>query len=135
MRNCPNMSSLTVSNYIFTVPLTVLSVALLGEVAFYITGLRHLSMMNKFYAEEPAAVEDFTFVAFVLCTRTLVVAWGEIAPLRAAVSILPLWVAFLAQPHVSLVFRSRVSLCGLFFSWLAYVIYQNNREMFVTQVV
>jgi len=107
---------------------------LLGEFAFYLTGLRHLFWINRFYAEEPATVEDYTFVAFVLCTRTLVVAWAEISPLGAAASTLPLWVAFLAQPEMSLVFQTRVCVTAGFCMWLAFVIYQNNREIFVTQV-
>ena len=92
-------------------------------------------LINKFYAEEPATVEDYTVIAFVLCARTLVVAWAEISPIGATAFTLPLWVAFLAQPEMSLVFRSRVFVTASFCVWLAFVIYQNNREMFVTQVV
>jgi len=108
---------------------------LLGEFAFYLTGLRHLSMLiNKFYAEEPANVEDYTLIAFVLCTRPLVAAWAEMSPVGAIASTVPLWIAFLAQPQVSMVFQTRGVASACFCAWLAFVIYQNNREMFVYQV-
>ena len=92
-------------------------------------------LFTNFYREEPPGIENYTFVSFIMFFRVLVPAWAELCPIRAAVSTVPLWLAFLGQPHANLVFQYRLCGLGIFFAWLACVIYQNNREMFVTQVV
>ena len=90
---------------------------------------------RKFYQSDAPPEEDYATVGIVLVARTLLAAWAEISPIGALVSVSPLWLVFLAQPHANLVFQCRVFYSGVFCVWLAYVVYLNNREMFITQVL
>ena len=123
-------------NCLFLVSLDVSSLAFAGELVYHLIGIRHFCMLiTNFYGEVPPGIESYTFVSFIMFFRVLVPAWAELCPIRAAVSTVPLWLAFIGQPHANLVFQYRLCGLGIFFAWLACVIYQNNREMFVTQVV
>ena len=92
-------------------------------------------LIANFYGEDPPGIEDYMVATGLLFVRALVPAFTELSPIRVAVSTVPLWLAFLGQPHANLVFQSRLCGMGIFFALLTCVIYQNNREMFVTQVV
>lgn len=106
-----------------------------GELWCYVGGLSSLwFIIYKCYFSGAAAAEDWVAICLKNCARTIVFSWSELNPIGAALNVVPLWLALLFVPDVTLVFRFRVAVIGAFMGVVAIMIYRNNREMFVNQV-
>ena len=107
----------------------------LSELGFYLMSGRHLwFIISKCYGDVAPATEDWMMITLITCMISINVAWQEVSPFGAAATAGPLWGSLLLVPNVSMVFRVRAFGLAGFFWWLAFVVYQKNREMFVNQV-
>ena len=106
----------------------------IGELSVYLASLRHLwFILNKCHWTE-AGAQDWVFVTLILCQFMIVLPWMEISPISLVLCGCPLWSALILVPNVCMVFRLRVCAIALCMGVSSFVMYQNNREMFVTQV-
>ena len=95
---------------------------------------RHLWFIfsSCYWAE--ASAEDLVVIALILCARSIVLPWVEASPIGMVVTSVPLWGALIMVPNMSMVFRLRCCATAFFMMALGFVVYSNNREMYVTQV-
>ena len=100
---------------------------LFGELWFYIGAARNLAfILNRCYGDGEPAAEDWILLSLTICSRTVIFSWAELSPVGALITTLPLWVALLMVPHISLVFRVRICLFFGFMSILTFMIYHSN---------
>ena len=106
----------------------------LGECWVLIASCRHLWFIfsSCYWAE--ASAEDWVVITLILCARSIVLPWVEVTPIGMVVTSVPLWGALIMVPNMSMVFRLRCCATAFFMMLMGFMVYSNNREMFVTQV-
>merc|ERR1712166_1557273 len=106
----------------------------LGECWVLIASLRHLWFIfsSCYWAE--ASAEEWVLIALILCARSVVLPWVEVSPVGMVVTSVPLWGALIMVPNMSMVFRLRCCATAFFMVVMGFLIYLNNRQMFVTQM-
>merc|ERR1712086_165880 len=108
-----------------------------GELIVCISSFRHLwFILSKFHWKEPEAedLQDLVIVTLVLCIYSALLPWVEVSPLSMVLISVPMWSALVLVPNVCLIFRLRVCIIGLYMGVMSFMMYRNNRELFVTQV-